>query len=137
MNTELDLTADMIDVRDVIARVEELRDERDASELDPKEYGGPNDDWKEERTELAMLESLLDELQGKGGDEKWEGNWYPVTLIADRYFEDYARELAEDIGAIDKAATWPNTCIDWEKAAKELANDYASIDIGENSYYYI
>lgn len=135
-NTELDLTADMIDVRDIIARVEELREEREASELDAKEYGGPNDDWKEERAELAMLESLLDELQGNGGDEQWEGNWYPVTLIADSYFEDYAWELAEDTGAIDKAATWPNTCIDWEKAAKELAYDYTSIDIGENSYYY-
>ena len=135
-NTELDLTADMIDVRDIIARVEELREEREESDIPANEYGGPKDDWKDERAELAMLESLLDELQGNGGDEQWEGNWYPVTLIAESYFKEYAQELAEDIGAIDKAASWPNTCIDWEQAAKELSQDYTSIDIGEHSYYY-
>jgi len=42
--------------------------------------------------------------------------------------EDFARQLAEDIGAINNNASWPNNCIDWEFAAKELMHDYSSSD---------
>jgi antirestriction protein len=38
--------------------------------------------------------------------------------------EDFAQQLAEDIGAINKNAQWPNNCIDWEHAASELMYDY-------------
>lgn len=135
MNTTLDLTADIIDVRDIIERVKELRDERDQQDIPDNEFGGPNDTWADERAELAELESLLADLQGMGGDEQFEGEWYPVTLIRDSYFKDYAQELAEDIGAVDANATWPNTCIDWDQAAKELQYDYSSVDIGEITYW--
>ena len=46
--------------------------------------------------------------------------------------EDFARSIAADLGAIDKNASWPNNCIDWEKAAKELMYDYAE----EGGYYF-
>lgn len=46
--------------------------------------------------------------------------------------EDFAQDLAEDIGAIDDSAVWPNTCIDWKRAARELMYDYAE----ENGYYF-
>lgn len=42
--------------------------------------------------------------------------------------EDFARDMAENIGAIDKKAGWPNNCIDWEFAAKELMYDYCESD---------
>lgn len=42
--------------------------------------------------------------------------------------EDFAQQIAEDIGAIDKNAGWPNNCIDWEYAAKELMWDYSESD---------
>lgn len=42
--------------------------------------------------------------------------------------EAFAQEMAFSIGAIDKNATWPNNCIDWEYAAKELMYDYAEHD---------
>lgn len=127
---------DMIDVRDIIARVEELRDEREASDIPANEYGGPKDSWKDERQELATLESFLDELRGNGGDEQWEGNWYPVTLIHERYFKTYAQELAEDIGAIKGNAEWPARCIDWDQAADELKVDYTTAELGDDTYYY-
>ena len=38
--------------------------------------------------------------------------------------EAFAREQAESCGAIDEDAKWPQTCIDWEQAAKELMWDY-------------
>ena len=128
-NNELDLSANIIDVRDIIARVEELE-----AELSPTEESEGDDN--EEREELATLRGILDELKGYGGDEQWEGDWYPGTLIRDTYFEDYARELAEDIGAVDRNASWPNTCIDWEEAAEQLQQDYTTTDIEGTDYWY-
>ena len=89
-----------------------------------------------ESEELQTLENLLEELNGCGGDEQWEGDWYPLTLIRDSYFEDYARELAEDCGMINDNAGWPNNCIDWEKAARELQYDYSSVDYDDVTYWY-
>ena len=37
--------------------------------------------------------------------------------------EDYASQLAEDLGLTDDKATWPQTCIDWEAAWRELSYD--------------
>ena len=50
-----------------------------------------------------------------------------VTLIRDSYFVTYAQGFAEDIGAIPSEWTWPTTCIDWERAARELQMDYTSV----------
>ena len=90
----------------------------------------------DETEELETLEKLLEELKGRGGDEQWEGDWYPVTLIRDSYFEDYAQELAQDIGAVNEDADWPNNCIDWEKAARELQWDYSLVEFDGVDYWY-
>jgi hypothetical protein len=123
--TTLDLTADIIDVRDIIARYEELEAESD---------GLPN---AEERYQLSCI---LSDLKGCGGDEQWRGDWYPLTLIRDHYFTEYAQELAEEIGAVDADAKWPNNCIDWDQAARELQMDYSSVEIAHDgrwvSYFY-
>jgi hypothetical protein len=124
--TDLDLTADIIDVRDIIARIEELEQEQ------------PDDDAARDWTgaqELADLIALMSELEGMGGDEQWQGDWYPVTLIRDSYFQTYAQKLAEDIGAVKADAQWPHTCIDWEQAARELRYDYSSVDIDGVTYW--
>ena len=118
--TELDLTADVIDVRDIIARYEEL---------DEMDDGLPD---AEERYQLSVI---LTEIKDTGGDEQWRGDWYPVTLIRDSYFKEYAQELAEDIGAVDVNATWPNNCIDWEHAARELRHDYTGVDVAGVTYW--
>lgn len=126
---------DIIDVRDVIARVEYLRAEflpiLTDETPDPR-TAESEASW----LELTELENLLDALQDGGGDEQWEGNWYPVTLIRDSYFEDYARELAEDCGMIPDNLSWPCTCIDWEQAARELRMDYSSIEFGGATFWY-
>lgn len=38
--------------------------------------------------------------------------------------EDFARNMAEEVGAINSEAHWPHNCIDWEQAARELMQDY-------------
>lgn len=131
MTHELDLSADVIDVRDIIARLEEIEDS--AGDAADPEWKSANPDDAEE---LAKLWDILNELAGYGGDEKFRGDWYPVTLIRDTYFQDYAEELANDIGAINSDAGWPNNCIDWERAARELQYDYTSVEIEGMTYWY-
>ena len=82
----------------------------------------------EEKDELAEAKDLIDEI----GKEAECG----VTLIHEADFEDYARELAEDIGAIGRSLEWPAYCIDWEWAARELKMDYSEIEYKGETYYY-
>ncbi|KKL86611.1 hypothetical protein LCGC14_1942930, partial [marine sediment metagenome] len=82
------------------------------------------------------LAELLAELKGYGGDHQWKGDWYPVTLIRDSYFKEYAQELADDIGAIDSDLTWPNNCIDWDQATRELQMDYSTVEFDGITYWY-
>jgi len=46
--------------------------------------------------------------------------------------EDFARDFADSLGAVDRNAVWPQTCIDWEHAAKELMYDYSQA----NGHYF-
>lgn len=112
----IDNTADTIDSREVIARIEFLLNEEDIS--------------PEEEEELTALQSLQAEVSDYAAD--WQ---YGETLIRDSYFEDYARELAEDIGAIDPDAGWPNSYIDWERAAEALQMDYTSVEFDGVTYW--
>ena len=125
--TTLDLSADIIDVRDIIARIEELETELEANDDDSCDA-----DAMEERNALI---AIMADLQGLGGDEQWRGDWYPLTLIRDSYFRDYAAELADDIGAIPRDAQWPMNCIDWDQAARELRYDYSGVDIDGATYW--
>ena len=56
-------------------------------------------------------------------------------MIREDAFEDYARELAEDIGAVPSDVGWPVYCIDWERAARDLAMDYMSVRFMGDDYY--
>ena len=133
-------TEDVIDVRDVEARRDELRDERDAAEdggATPDEAREALADWDTENgDELATLEALLDDLRGNGGDHQIDGDWYPATLIKDSYFAAYAREYAEDCGMIESDVEWPGNCVDWEKAAAQLQQDYTTTEINGVTYWY-
>lgn len=84
----------------------------------------------EEAQELIALRALAEEAEGYAPD--WR---HGEALIRDSYFEDYARDLAEDIGAINRDTSWPHTCIDWEKAASDLQHDYTSVDFDGVTYW--
>lgn len=129
--------ADVIDSRDVIERIQELKDSRplelpnkpsaeDWSKLSTDELEAYSEEDEEELEKLIALES---EAQGYS-------DWtHGEALIADSFFEDHTRELAEDIGALEHCDKWPATCIDWEKAASELKQDYSSVEYGETTYW--
>ena len=47
--------------------------------------------------------------------------------------EEFAQDMAEQLGAVDfKNQPWPQYCIDWECAARELMMDYSEQD----GYYF-
>jgi hypothetical protein len=108
-------TADIIDSRDIIARIEELeeQEERDADEA----------------IELASLRKVAEQAEGYASDWK-----YGEALIRGSYFETYAQELAEDCCDM-KVLQWPARCIDWEQAARELQMDYTAIDYDGVTYW--
>lgn len=128
MNT-ISNTDDIIDSRDVIARIESLESERDA---DPENRTA--EEWAayypDDAAELAALTSLADQAEGYASD--WH---HGEVLIRDSYFKEYAMQLADDIGAINRDASWPNTCIDWDQAARELQMDYTAVEFDGVTYW--
>lgn len=126
-----------IDVCDVKARLEEL-----ATRLGPAFIHDPLaardqltfEDWaaqiatdatgqlQEDAQELIDLRQLVDQLLTPA-----------TTLIHDSYFEQYARDLADDIGL---PAGWPADYIDWEAAANALQRDYRSCEYVGQTYWY-
>ncbi|MGH9972150.1 MAG: hypothetical protein ACREBG_30770 [Pyrinomonadaceae bacterium] len=111
---------DMIDTRNVLERIEELVSSVEDLNID-----------EDEISELGSLGSLLLNVQDVSGEDVEDC----ASLIRDTYFKTYAQELAEDIGAINKYATWPNNCIDWEQATRDLQMDYSSVDYGGVEYW--
>lgn len=130
MNQEISEYADLLDTRDIIERIEWLESDeaKDTDTYEAKEI-------EEFAQELTDLMAFMDEMKGYGGDEQWRGDWYPLTLIADNYFEQYAQELAEEIGDISSEIRWPYTCIDWEKAARELQVDYSEYTFKDHTFW--
>ena len=148
-NREISNSDDVIDSRDVIARIEELQDAKEEFVLNESmipEDVNPNPSWEEvaiasndaesrwedtdEGQELKVLLALQDQAEGYASD--WQ---YGESLIRDSYFQEYAEELAEEIGAINKNLSWPNNCIDWNKAAEELQSDYTSVEFDGVTYW--
>lgn len=152
--TEFSFTDDILDVRDLIERYEELEDELSAitdiedeiESLDPKEdkeeirtakenLEEKKKELEDEQEEFNQLQDILDELKGNGGDEQWRGDWYPITLINSDYFTEYTQELVEDCGYISKDfPSWIE--VDWEETADNVKIDYTTIEIGDEEYYY-
>lgn len=146
-------TENVIDSRTIIARIEELESLRDdwQSENELPDYiptDTTTDDeikaWSDEQMEkwsewedsedgqeLKALTALAKQCEGCGD---WR---YGETLIRDSYFQEYAEQLADDLGYMEgeKSNQWPFTCIDWEKAAGELQYDYSQVGFDGVDYW--
>lgn len=113
----IDNTDDIIDTRDIIARIEELEQDAEFEPLD-----------EDDAAELTRLTKWATQ----GDDGTWRSG---VSLIHEHHFEQYARDYAEETGAISADTQWPATCIDWEQAADELCSDYTPYDLDGATYY--
>lgn len=125
---EIDNTDDIIDSRDIDARIEELEDM-----MNDCEGEDAIDEWEStsESDELNYLRSLRDDLEGYCPDWK-----YGVTLIRDSYFQEYAEELIKDIG--DLPAELPGYIeahIDWKGVADDIQQDYTSGEFDGVTYW--
>lgn len=137
-------SGERIDSRDVIKRLEIFRSaliERGADEstldtatdadFDPDDLPGDDaggwcnaDLW----AEFLALRELNDAAPG----DDWE---HGASMIRADTFTAYAEELAEDIGAVQRDAAWPNNHIDWEGAAHALQQDYTEVSFRGDSYF--
>ena len=134
MKTEpIDNSADVLDSRDIIARIEELQSERD--DFEPNEEEGITwaDDNPDEAAELAALEALAEEASGSP-------DWlHGETLIRESYFTDYIEELIRDCYEMPKEITsgawpWRHVTVDYEGAAEEAKADYIEVDFDGVTY---
>lgn len=137
LTTTFNNTDDLIDSRDVIARIEELENEQ--AELVQKLSDG-------EITEAEMV--AFDEDKGHDLDALRElaalaessPDWiYGETLIRASYFVQYITDLIDDCYDLPKELTsgnWPyrHITIDFEAAAKEAEQDYISVDFDGVEY---
>ena len=100
---------------------------REDTRADSPAYVSNSDTYEE----LWTLRAFLEEIEQNSGERASDG----AICIRDSHFEDYAQELADDIGAVTHGAEWPNNCIDWAQAARELQYDYSSIDYDGVEYW--
>lgn len=155
MTKEISNTNDVIDTRDLIARIEELEQElsfdywedeivahfswsesekenaTEETKADALKAWLDHKQMQDELEELTKLKAFASEVEGYCDDYI-----HGEALIHEDYFEEYARQLAEDIGAISKDAAWPNNHIDWEAAAEALKMDYTTAEFDGATYYF-
>ena len=118
------LTADVTDSRDIIARIERVESDLDQARVD-------GNDTTDLEAELKALEEFAEEASECAPD--WH---YGETIIHEDYFTQYAQELSDELSLGDGAmAQWPFTHIDWEAAADELKMDYSVVGFNGIVYY--
>ena len=85
----------------------------------------PEEDGEEPEMELVEATDELAAVEGFIYEAEDAGDWeHGETLIPEDDFEQYARDFADDIGAVNSDFGWPLTHIDWESAAADLRQDY-------------
>lgn len=119
MSNQIDNTQDIIDSRDIIARIEELEDIEEPD--------------NEEAQELAILLKVQEQAEDCAD---WR---YGETLINESYFTDYIEELIKDCYSMPKefesgAWPWRHMTLDYEAAAVEAQCDYTRIDFDGVDY---
>ena len=104
-------------LHELMKDLEELRDQEGDEETSGL------DEAEEERLK-ALIE--LEETLGNGSN---------VTLIPDGEFEDYAEQMAYDVGLIEEHTTI-SSYIDWERWANDVKMDYTTIEFDGDDYLY-
>lgn len=115
----IDGTEDVLDSRDIIERIDTLQ------------RSEPEDLTPEEVAELAELLKLANECECYAD---WQ---YGETLVARDYWVAYITDLIDECYDMPKpAGAWPyyHLRMDYEAAAEEAEQDYASVYLFGNEY---
>lgn len=121
----LDLTDDYLYSSDIIARIDELKDElfqEDGNLVD----GFVHQDFVEYEDLIVINE------EGEANLEDWI---HGANLVAEDVFTDYATDFIQEVHHDIPWSDWPYRHMDWEEAASELKDDYYEITI--NGYTYL
>jgi antirestriction protein len=100
-------------------------------------------DWSdtpENMQDLSILAECLEDTEYCSEDVISAGIECGVSIdnIDEAYWgsfgsdEDFAEDMAEQLGCIDKNLSWPYTCIDWDRASRDLMMDYSE----HNGHYF-
>ena len=92
------------------------------------DYPTNSDDIIDFRDILARIKDLQ---ESRANDPDCFGE----TLIRDSYFEEYARDFAEDCCKMPTNIQWPYPRTDWSEAAEQLKMDYMSVDFDGVEYW--
>jgi hypothetical protein len=163
MRNEISNTENILDSREIIARIEELESERDALAADVAdaqtavdEYESASSDAEdagEDAPDLGTLQVDLDEranvladwntseeagelvnLKALADQAEGYGDWaHGETLISEDYFTEYCEEMVSDIGDMPKEIP-SYIVIDWEATADNLKADYMELDFDGQTY---
>ena len=132
----IDNSADLIDSRDVIARIAELerqREDRLSKQSPDLTALSLNGVWateaSEEAEELDALTTFAAEAEGYASD--WH---HGVTLIRDTYFVEYVQDLLADCGTIPSdLPSW--VVLDWAATAENVQVDYTPVELDGVTYW--
>jgi len=140
---------DVIDSRDIEKVIEELESDIETYVEEEKEWEEEHIDSNEQLAETAHTDKQVEDYEDTKEflaaligirDEVNSSEWdYGLTLIADSHFEDYCKELADDLGYLGSRQEEHNPlldCIDWEQWADMCRQDYSSVEIDGTTFYY-
>ena len=159
----IDNSEDILDSRDIVARIEEIEEERDALQeavdeaqeaytdfLDGLDDETDADDTEEgrdladtlagERKALAEWEAgddpeELAKLKAFAADLEGYGDWdHGETLIRESYFTEYCEDMLKDCGELPREIP-SYVVIDWEATAENLKIDYTESEFDGVTYY--
>ena len=134
MNTFFDSKTVLEALRDAVteaweeltAAVADESREHEREELSAAHDAAQDEFGEDEQTELAEIEEISTATSSFRDGE---------AMIPVEDFEEYAEQLAEDTGAIDRNASWPLNHIDWTAAAEALSADYTEVSYQGTDYY--
>ncbi len=147
MKRDISNSEDILDSRDVIARIDELEDSVSSAYdeyADAKIAAGgeplTREAWLEiegeeqsqiadDAAELKILLAFQEEAEGYAPD--WQ---HGATLVRDTYWTEYVQELLEDCGDLPKGLPG-YIVIDWDATASNIQVDYTSAEFDGVTYW--
>jgi hypothetical protein len=141
-NVEIDYSDDVLDSKDLCNRLEYLesikdtrldwmdakREEMSDAEIDELENNEPEEFTDEMKEELESLE------EAKNYISEWRNG---TALINMEHWVKYCEGIIEEIGDVPQdLPQYIRNNIDWKGVADDLSNDYSTIDIMGNTFYY-
>jgi hypothetical protein len=108
---------------------EDMTDNFEDIRFEEEEIQNWKEDWLDEIVNITDIEKLEDEVGSEFS--------YGVTLFGEYDFEDYCRELVEDVGDLSKdLPSYISNNIDWLGVANDLRVDYTEVEFRAETYLF-